>query len=228
MNEMEPGDWLRLPEVCEENTLQEIHRAVSRQKNRLGGVMLGSVGQMGLSWPVPLGAGPGVPVMNRETARLLREEGCAFVTASPELTGAELKILSEPAEDLPPVILQAYGRTQLMLLHHCPARTVQGWSQGHGACRLCEDGQPQALRGKALEDERGYRFPLMRLRLPEGCLVRLMNALPTNLADQRTSMPRMLEMTGETPEEASGILGQFREYRRTGESTRGHWNRAVL
>ena len=49
--------------------------------------MLGTVGQLGLDWPVAYGAGPAIPVMNRQAAALLLEEGCVFVTASPELTG---------------------------------------------------------------------------------------------------------------------------------------------
>ena len=31
----------------------------------------------------------------------------------------------------------------------------------------------------------GHRFPLLRQRLPEGCLVRLMNALPTEWTDRK-------------------------------------------
>ena len=55
--------------------------------------MLGSVGQLGLRWELPFGAGAGIPVMNRRAAQFLFEQGCAFVTASPELTGAELRTL---------------------------------------------------------------------------------------------------------------------------------------
>ena len=244
LEEIKPGDWLRLPEVCEEGTLREIHRLIAQQRDRLGGVLLGSVGQLGCSWPVPVAAGPGIPVMNRDAAALLAEEGCSFAMASPELTGEETKRLigrtgdaSETEredrtpgkqEDPMPVAVQVYGRTQLMLLHHCPARTVQGWRQGHAECALCDRRDPRALRGKELTDERGYRFPLLRTRLPEGCLVRLMNTVPTNLADQRIGGIRAFEMTAETPEEAAEVIRLARRYERAGESTRGHWNRPVL
>ncbi len=246
--DIQPGDWLRLPEVCEENTLRGIHRWVSRRRDLPGGVMLGSVGQLGLTWPVPVAAGPGIPVMNREAARLLGEQGCVFVTASPELTGEEWRKLraaepedGNPAERqeqsgtkehrsvLPPVAVPAYGRTQLMLLHHCPARTARGLNRGHRDCALCDRNAPESLRGKVLEDERGYRFPLQRIRLPEGCLVRLLNALPTDLGDRPAPGPRLVEMTAESGEEARQIMEALRENRKApGESTRGHWNRPVL
>ena len=229
MAQIRPGDWLRLPEVCEEETLREILLQTEKYRDRLGGVLLGSVGQLGISWPVPVAAGPGVPVMNREAARLLGEQGCRFVTASPELSGEEGKELRIPEKGLPEIVFPVYGRTQLMLLHHCPARTAQGWSQGHGACRLCEEEDPRALRGKALEDERGYRFPMLRVRLPEGCLVRLLNTLPTDLGGKRIPAPLLAEMTVETGEQAAMVMDHLLRNEKTpGESTRGHWNRPVL
>ena len=226
---LQPGDWLRLPEVCEEETLDMLWRWTAAAANRLGGIVLGSVGQLGRKWPVPIGAGPGVPVMNREAARLLKEAGCAFVTASPELTGEELRQLRAPGEGMPPVVLNVYGRTQLMLLHHCPARTALGCARGHGECALCDRGAPEALAGKSLEDERGYRFPLQRIRLPEGCRIRLLNALPTDLGDRRMEDPRGAEMTAESPEEAEAVRRALeRNEKAPGPSTRGHWKREVL
>ena len=222
--EITPGDWLRLPEVCEEASLLMIREAVARFRETLGGLVLGSVGQLGLSWPLPFGAGPGIPVMNRQAAALLFEEGCAFVTASPELTGRELETLL--AGD-PPIVAAVYGRVQLMLLHHCPARTALGLTSGHRDCRLCDEEAPEALRGESLEDRLGYRFPLLRLRLPEGCLVRLMNSLPLDLLDQPLRC-QALELTTETEAESARVLDAFLENRRTGiKSTTGHWQRKV-
>ena len=174
---IQPGDWLALPDVCEEETLQTLRRYTEENKELLGGVVLGSVGQLGTDWPVAYAAGAGVPVMNRQAASLLLEEGCAFVTASPELTGQELKTLLAGGA---PVVTTVYGRTRLMLLHHCPARTALGLKKGHAGCRMCDEGHPDALKDQVLEDRKGYRFPLLRQRLPEGCLVQLMNAFPTD------------------------------------------------
>lgn len=204
------GAWLHLPMACEEATLQMLHRIVTDHAHKLGGVVLGSVGQLGLEWPVPYGAGSGIPVMNRRAAALLFEQGCAFVTASAELSGAETAVLMAGQ---PPILVPAYGYAQLMLLHHCPARTYLGLDKGHAACRLCDVHSPDALQGTVLTDRKGVAFPLLRQRLPEGCLVRLMNALPTdNLARVKAAgYAPLIELTLEGGE----------------ASTSGHWNRPV-
>ena len=221
---MQPGDWLKLPDVCEEETLQALRCWTERNRDILGGIVLGSVGQLGLDWPVAYGAGPGIPVMNRQAASLLVEEGCAFVTASPELTGSELKTLLAGGA---PIMTAVYGRTRLMLLHHCPARTALGLAKGHRDCRMCEEGHPDALAGQVLEDRKGYRFPLLRQRLPEGCMVQLMNALPTDIMDKGVTR-KAIVLTTENNKETDEILRAFREERRTGgETTTGHWKRPV-
>ena len=227
---MQPGDWLALPDVCEEETLQTLRRYAEENKDLLGGIVLGSVGQLGADWPVAFAAGPGIPVMNRQAASLLLEEGCVFVTASPELTGQELKTLLAGGV---PIVTAVYGRTRLMLLHHCPARTALGLKKGHAGCRMCDDGHPDALRGQVLEDRKGYRFPLLRQRLPEGCLVQLMNALPTdNIYNAQCAMHnaqlKAVVLTTEDAEETRMVFEAFKEGRKTdGETTSGHWKRAV-
>ena len=222
LNRLPEGCWLHLPMACEQAALDMLRRLVSAHADRLGGVVLGSVGQLGMDWPVPYGAGSGVPVTNRRAAALLYEAGCAFVTASPELTGQETAAL---LRGHPPALVPACGYAQLMLLHHCPVRTYLGLTCGHASCRLCDAGSPDALRGTSLRDRRGAELPLLRLRLPEGCLVRLMNALPTdNLRRVRAAgFTPLTELTVETPEEAAAIL----RGERGGESTSGHWNRPV-
>ena len=227
---MQPGDWLALPDVCEEETLQTLRRYAEENKDLLGGIVLGSVGQLGADWPVAFAAGPGIPVMNRQAASLLLEEGCVFVTASPELTGQELKTLLAGGV---PIVTAVYGRTRLMLLHHCPARTALGLKKGHAGCRMCDEGHPDALRGQVLEDRKGYRFPLLRQRLPEGCLVQLMNALPPdNIYNAQCTMHnaqlKAVVLTTEDAEETRMVLEAFKEGRKTdGETTSGHWKRAV-
>ena len=219
------GVWLHLPMVCEEETLQGLRRFAQAQGGRLGGVVLGSVGQLGLDWGLPVGAGSGVPVMNRRAAEALLEAGCAFVTASPELNQRELAAL---LAGNPPVCVPAYGRTQLMLLHHCPARTFLGKTAGHADCRLCDSRSPDALAGTALTGQDGRVFPLERLRLPEGCLVRLLNERPTDVTAAAAPWPRLLELTEETQAEAAAVLRCLREGGNVPwPVTGGHWKRGV-
>ena len=223
--QMPQGTWLQLPTVCEEATLQGLHAFVERHQERLGGVVLGSVGQLGMTWPVPMGAGSGIPVMNRRAAALLFQAGCRFAVASPELTGAETENLLAGGA---PLLAPAYGRTQLMLLHHCPARTALGLKNGHAACTMCDDGAPDALRGGTLTDRKGYAFLLLRQRLPEGCMVRLMNALPTDVLGKTHGMRRLVELTDENAQQTERVRqGLAEEKSIGGEVTMGHWNRPV-
>lgn len=218
--------WLQLPTVCEEKTLDALYAFVQRNAGKLGGIVLGSVGQLGRTWNVPMGAGSGIPVMNRRAAQFLLEQGCRFVTASSELSGAELRTLMQ---NHPPVVVPAYGREQLMLLHHCPARTYLGLTKGHAACRMCDQHSPDALAGQTLTDRRGTVYPLLRQRLPEGCLVRLMNALTTNNIRRvrQAGYAPMMVLTTENAQEAADVRAVMDGEMRELEGTSNHWNRPV-
>ena len=226
LRDMPDGVWLQLPTVCEEKTLDALDAFVQRNAGKLGGIVLGSVGQLGRTWNVPMGAGSGIPVMNRRAAQFLLEQGCRFVTASSELSGAELRTLMQ---NHPPVVVPAYGREQLMLLHHCPARTYLGLTKGHAACRMCDQHSLDALAGQTLTDRRGTVYPLLRQRLPEGCLVRLMNALPTNNIRRvrQAGYAPMMVLTTENAQEAADVRAVMDGEMRELEGTSNHWNRPV-
>ncbi len=226
MAALENGVWIHLPMKCEQSTLDMLHRFVTAHAEKLGGVVLGSVGQLGMQWPVPMGAGEGIPVTNRRAAQVLYNEGCEFVTASSELSAAELATLMAGN---PPMLVPAYGRAQLMLLHHCPARTYLGLSKGHASCRLCEEGKADALAGTALIDRRNTAFPLLRQRLPEGCLVRLMNSVPTDIVARvrQTGWPVLMTLNGESGAEIDNAIAVWNGEKGRGETTSGHWNRPV-
>ena len=226
LRDMPDGVWLQLPTVCEEKTLDALDAFVQRNAGKLGGIVLGSVGQLGRTWNVPMGAGSGIPVMNRRAAQFLLEQGCRFVTASSELSGAELRTLMQ---NHPPVVVPAYGREQLMLLHHCPTRTYLGLTKGHAACRMCDQHSLDALAGQTLTDRRGTVYPLLRQRLPEGCLVRLMNALPTNNIRRvrQAGYAPMMVLTTENAQEAADVRAVMDGEMRELEGTSNHWNRPV-
>lgn len=226
LRDMPDGVWLQLPTVCEEKTLDLLCDFVQRNAGKLGGIVLGSVGQLGRTWNVPTGAGSGIPVMNHRAAQFLLEQGCRFVTASSELSGAELRTLMQ---NHPLVVVPAYGREQLMLLHHCPARTYLGLTKGHAACRMCDQHSPDALAGQTLTDRRGTVYPLLRQRLPEGCLVRLMNALPTNNIRRvrQAGYAPMMVLTTENAQEAADVRAVMDGEMRELEGTSNHWNRPV-
>ena len=222
----QPGIWLHLPMKCEQDTLNMLHAFVTRHTDVIGGVVLGSVGQLGMNWAVPFGAGEGIPVTNRRAAQVLFSEGCEFATASGELSGAELSTLMAGN---PPLVVPAYGRTQLMLLHHCPARTYLGLSKGHADCRLCDVASPDCLKDTALIDRRNTAFPLLRQRLPEGCLVRLMNSVPTDIVARvrAAGWSALMTLNGESGAELDNAVAIWNGSKGRGESTSAHWNRPV-
>ena len=70
---------------------------------------------------------------------------------------------------------------------------------------------------------------MLRERMPEGCLVRLMNMLPTDLGDKGVPGPVAMEMTTESGEATREIVDRILNGERgPEEATRGHWKRPVL
>ena len=226
LNSMPDGIWLQMPTVCEEKTLQALHAFAHAHTDKIGGVVLGSVGQLGLEWRVPIAAGSGIPVMNRRTMAMLLEMGCCFVTASSELSGAELRTL---LQGKPPAVVPAYGREQLMLLHHCPARTYLGLQAKHESCKLCDICSPDALAGTSLTDRRGAVYPLLRQRLPEGCLVRLMNNLPTTNIERarKSGYASLCALSTENMDETRLVKRALEGEHIDRSGTANHWNRPV-
>ena len=91
---------------------------------------------------------------------------------------------------------------------------------------MCDDHAPDALAGQVFTDRRGERFPLLRQRLPEGCRVELLNALPTDLRRQVSELgaaPLNVFTLEDARETAAVLAGQPC----TEKTTTGHWNRPV-
>lgn len=189
LTDMPEGTWLQMPTTCEEATLQMIAALVEKHQDRIGGVVLGSVGQLGIKWPVPFGAGSGVPVMNTRAAAFLFAEGGSFVTASPELTGREREALEKTGA---PILVPAFGSPCVMTLHHCPERTFRGLDKNREQCAMCDKGS--GIRGQCLTDRYGENYPLVRTRLPEGCIVQLLFSKATRI---QTDMPRLIRLWNE-------------------------------
>lgn len=214
--------WLCLPTVCTEETLDLLAALAAAQSAQLEGLVLGSVGQLGHAWPLPVAAGPAIPVMNRRALAVLLQQGCVFAIASLELSARETETLVRG--DVP-ALVWAWGRVRLMLLHHCPARVYLGLSHGHAACRMCDAHAPNALAGQVLTDRRGKDFPLLRQRLPEGCRIELYNSLPTDLRTQTAGLAAPLyAFTLEGKAETAALLAGQPAPETT---TTGHWTRPV-
>ena len=228
------GSWLALPLQAQAGTLDALKDWTHDHRGLLAGVVLGSIGQIGAGFGLPVAAGDGIPIYNGRTAAELHRLGLKWMTVSPELNQWEIGNL--PLASFP-FVLPVYGRTRLMTLNHCPARTALGLSSGHEQCRLCEQENKDSLRGKRFADDLNHEFPLLRTRLPEGCIVNLYNTLPLNLsayADKLQNVGWLLAFTTETALEQLDITACFAALRR-GEpcaislpaGTAGHFRRGV-
>lgn len=167
---------LFLPAALFTRELDALYALVCAHRERFSAVVANNLGALALDWPVPVWGGQGLNVMNAECARFFGALGVERLTASCELSGGELRALAACGA---PLEIEAYGRTQLMLLSHCPRRTLAGDTARDARCDACaKDGGCPAV----YTDRKGYRFPARRTRTDGGCTVRLYNSLPTDLA----------------------------------------------
>ena len=200
---------LVLPAATQTQELDALQAFVARHGAELSGVTVNNIGQLGFAWPVPVWGGQGLNVMNADCARFLTMRGAQKLTASCEMSFGELRVLLGQGGDY---IVEAYGRTQLMLLSHCPRRTERGDEVQDTACRSCErDGGCPAV----YTDRRGYRFPARRLRMAHGCVVRLYNSVVTDMSKAAQKLEALscslrLAFTDETPERRRELTASFR------------------
>lgn len=231
------GTWLRLPPQMTQRTQDACLAVIRSHADRLGGVMAESVGQLGLSLPLPALAGESVPATNPTGVETVRALGACGFVLWPEWTFSEQKGLTP----LPlPALLKVYGRETLMLLNHCPERVRRGLRQGRADCALCaNEAMVCAKADPALTDRLGYRFPLTRTRFPEGCELSVLGALPTDLrardADRRAlGAGMLLHFTVESAREQLSLTRVYAALLSGAscapaafETTLGHWTRGV-
>lgn len=233
-----PGTWLELPPQTTEPTLEMLQEVIERHAQKLGGVVLGSIGQLGAIFPLPRALGNGVPVVNSMAMEALHGEELHFFTLWPELSQAELCEMKP--QKLNP-LLTVYGRERLMLLHHCPERVALSAVKNREECKLCDSREMACgSLGAEFVDRKGYRFPLQRTRMPEGCIVTVLGALPTDLRRQERARKALgagmlLSFTVEPAQEQLRIAAEFAQIRqgiavqsaRETPLTQGHFFRGV-
>ena len=166
---------LVLPAVTYTQELETLYGFVCANSRRLSGVQVSNIGQLDYDWPVPVVGGQGLNVLKRSAAQFLTASGIKRLTASCELSLGELKSLVSEGGSFE---VEVYGRTQLMLLSHCPRRTKAGALCQDSACHACSDENGCT---DIYTDRKGYRFPAYRLKMDHGCLVRLYNSVPTDM-----------------------------------------------
>lgn len=184
------------------------------------GAITGNIGQLELIKNLPLKiAGSQMNAMNSHTVEAYLKMGYNRVTLSLELTKPQLRDMSGRG-----TALSVYGRAQLMQLRHCPIKENKG-------CKNCK-----GIAGE-LTDEAGRRFMLSNIKQADGCTVRLLNCVPTDIIDLYRELPTpesiQLAFYDETPElvadrvKAAVQAGRGETVQPVPNSTRGHWARPV-
>ena len=133
--------------------------------------------------------------------------------------------------------IEAYGKTQLMLLSHCPRRTRNGDECQDAACNACaaKGGVPDVYT-----DRKGYRFSARRLRMKHGCVLRLYNSVTTDMAKSAQKLKELgcslrISFTDESLERQKEIVASYRSVMDRGiplhgmeeNTTAGHLARGV-
>lgn len=223
-----------LPAVTETQELDRLYEFVCRHSERFCAVVLNNVGQFDQAWPVPVWGGQGLNVMNAECAGFYYALGAKRLTASCELNAGELRALMAAGGSYE---VEAYGRTQLMLLSHCPHRTRDGDTCQDAKCNACEagGGGPEVYT-----DRKGYRFPLRRLQMEHGCVLRLYNSVVTDMSRSAQRLRELgcslrVSFTDESFDRQKEIVSSYRgvldagraRHEITPHSTSGHLSRGV-
>ncbi|MEG0767984.1 MAG: DUF3656 domain-containing protein, partial [Clostridia bacterium] len=167
-----------LPQVSRTEELAWLRVFLEENSGLFTGIVATNPAHLQLQLPLPCHADASLHVYNPWAAQFLLQAGCQTLTASPELSLAEVKALLACGGDY---VLNAYGREQLMLLTHCPVRVGKGLRTGRAHCNLCAQGM--GIQGQYLTDRQGYRFPMQPLHTAYGCLIRLYNSVPTDLTN---------------------------------------------
>lgn len=230
--------WLRIPPQLSQQTLQDSLSVLDKHQDVLSGLMLESVGHLGIKVPLPIMAGEGIPITNKQGMTALASSQAQGFVLWPEWTKSD-------QDDLMPMrmpcLLKMYGRESLMLLNHCPHRVAKGLSHNRADCSLCTNQDMTCGKEYAeLVDRKGYHFPLQRTVFPEGCIISTLNSLPTNLSkynDDRIKLGAgmLLHFTTEQKQEQleltqafSALLdGQTQFMPILTSVTFGHWARGV-
>lgn len=162
--------------------------------------------------------------MNSFTMKCLTELGYDYIMPSPELTGVQLASIAEHSALADRMLIGIHGRTPLMQLLHCPIKE-------HKGCQNC-----MGIAG-AVTDEAGRVFPLVNIRYPDNCLVRMLNCRTTDLIDLFDKIPQtagyVLNFVGEQIDEVTERIAAANEAKngkrqtQYPNSTRGHWVRKV-
>lgn len=202
LERMRPEDYFCLPRQATDETLHHLHTLCCETEVN---VVVENIAQLHLAWPARVIAGDGIPAWNTAARRFLHQNGCSGTLMSAEVIREEAQPLLD--ETSMADMVRVYGRVTAMLLNHCPERVFRGLSGPQTACRLCDKGE--GTRGQTLVDGKGAVYPLLPIRLQEGCLNQLLFHTPLHLSRQAYGTHWLLDFTTETTQEMKAVTRYY-------------------
>ncbi len=212
---------LELP-VCVIDPAETAKIAALLTSELVDGAIASNLGQIRLMDGLEIKiASSAMNVTNSVTWACYQRLGFTDFIASEELTKPQLSDILKTGGGV-----KAYGRTMLMQLKHCPIKEYL-------CCKKCN-----GVAG-TLTDEAGREFPLSNISQTDGCLVRVLNCVPTDVIAQLAQLDQLTialaEFRTQSAAEAGKLVGELkRALNNNGEShspdkdtTRGHWSRAI-
>ena len=206
--------FLYLPPVMDEKSLSYVNEWALENDQRIRGVYLTNLGQVGLSWPGERRYDAALNLANAAAVAFLGAEASVY-TPSLELSTKEMEAVGGRRE------LIVYGRVPLMHLRHCPVNAARGGGR-HVDCHACDTARVDARTDdSALIDRKRVRFPLSRVAEEGGCVVDVENSVPLSLLKHTGKLPtacgwRMLF----TDEGASQVRALTEAFRRLADGER--------
>ena len=185
LNELPEHFDLALPPVECEADLDALNLWARRHEKRIAHCYISNIGQLHLRWPGEMIADMHMNIANNLSVAQLRDWGFSCYTPSLELNRGQIEALGGRRE------LIVYGRLPLMLLRHCPLRTMNRLPGKHAGCRRCDScANEVSLNVMTLTDRTGASFPLRRSAADGGCVIRLLNSAVLMLLRRSSALPK--------------------------------------
>lgn len=212
---------LALP-VCVIDPAETAKIAALLTSELVDGAIASNLGQIRLMDAIEIKiASSAMNILNSVTWACYQRLGFTDFIASEELTKPQLSDILKNGGGV-----KAYGRTMLMQLKHCPVKEYMG-------CKNCN-----GVAG-ALTDEAGREFPLSNISQADGCLVRVLNCVPTDIIAHLAKLApptiALAEFRTEGAAQAGKLVYELKRALNNGgegyapnkDTTRGHWSRAI-
>lgn len=201
LKKLSKDDLLLLPRQMSD---KDVSRVMTLCRELGLNVLADNFGQIGQIESPATYSGEGIPAWNNEAFKVLKSFGVKSAVLSRELSLKEIEDLDPGLIEL---ILPVYGRTQIMLLNHCPERVNRNLSKNKAGCTFCERGH--GVLGQTLVDRMDAEYPLHPTHFDTGCLITLYHHKVQHLSAMAPQMSQLMDLRLLSPENAKAVTAHY-------------------